>query len=370
VGTISEKFGLIVNVVRVQLCMVVDGSGSISTSEWNLTRMGVANAIRNNMPHDGSVELSIVQFADSLPGGIHARVELQPTIITTANFETIATNVSTMTHGGGGTPMAHGLFLGWQVISSSSSFSTASKHIINLATDGATSVRNLNATSDLDESGGSPNAKDDVIAVINAAEDQGLDELDIEAINLGTSERTWFVNWTARPQPGILAPPFTKPGWVRAVTNFTEFADTVGEKFQLIFNDVTPPVISNVLQQPPADNVTPVDKVEVYANVTDDLSGVRQVILNYTVNGATTYSVKMSNLQGNQYNATIQPPYPAGTNVSYILIAEDFAGNSITTLDLGYTYQYRVVPEFSILAIALMALGALFIAISFRRKHA
>jgi hypothetical protein len=56
--------------------------------------------------------------------------------------------------------------------------------------------------------------------------------------------------------------------------------------------------------------------------------------------------------------------------VSYILIAEDFAGNSITTLDLGYTYQYRVVPEFSILAIALMALGALFIAISFRRKHA
>lgn len=47
-----------------QLAMVLDGSGSISDSDWDLMRNGLANAIENKsiFPHDGSVELTVIQF--------------------------------------------------------------------------------------------------------------------------------------------------------------------------------------------------------------------------------------------------------------------------------------------------------------------
>ena len=110
--------------------------------------------------------------------------------------------------------------------------------------------------------------------------------------------------------------------------------------------DSTPPIIENVYQQPPSDSVYPDDKVVVYANVTDELSGVKQVILNYTTNNGTWFSIEMTILEDTVYNATI-PGFPYCTNVTYVIIAEDNANHTITTVDMGYTYQYHVIPEFT-----------------------
>lgn len=217
--------------VRIQLCMVIDGSGTINTIEWNLTIQAIAKGIREAIPHDGSIELTIVQFGYS--SGINARIEIQPTIVTDANYAELATNVTRMTHGNGGTPMAHGLYLAWNTIKSSSNFQTAEKQIINLATDGEPNVRNNNATSDLDGSG-SINYYDDVIAVVNSTVIEGLDELDMEGIGISNANKEWFRNWVVRPQPGVVAPPFAKPGWIRFVADVSEFADTLGQKLHAI----------------------------------------------------------------------------------------------------------------------------------------
>lgn len=133
--------------------------------------------------------------------------------------------------------------------------------------------------------------------------------------------------------------------------------------------DNTPPVIENVYQQPPSESVYPDDKVVVYANVTDDLSGVKQVILNYTTNNGTWFSIEMTNLEENLYNATI-PEFPYCTNVTYVIIAEDNTNHTITTVDMGYTYQYHVIPEFSsFLIMPLFMIATLLVVMVYKRKQ-
>ncbi len=221
--------------VKTQVCMVVDGSGSISSAEWSLIKNSTAQAINNTIPHDGSIELTIVQFGYSSP--THAKTELSPTIIDSTNYATVASQVLAMPKGGSSTPTAYGLYLGWKELKNSPNYAFQTKQIINLATDGEPDTRNYNATTDLDQSGGSLNTRDDVIAVVNNAVNQGLDELDIEGIALANATRDWFKNWVLRPQPGILAPPITKSGWIRPVANVTEFTNTIGQKFQSILTN-------------------------------------------------------------------------------------------------------------------------------------
>lgn len=133
--------------------------------------------------------------------------------------------------------------------------------------------------------------------------------------------------------------------------------------------DNAPPVIENVYQQPANDSVYPDDKVAVYANVTDESSGINQVILNYTTNNGTWFSIEMTNLEDTIYNATI-PEFPYCTNVTYIIIAEDNANNTITTEDMGYEYQYHVIQEFpSLITMSLLMLAMMLTIIMYKRKR-
>ena len=140
--------------------------------------------------------------------------------------------------------------------------------------------------------------------------------------------------------------------------------------FQTI-EDNTPPVIENVHQQPVNDSVYPEDEVMVYANVTDDLSGVKQVTLNYTYTNSTgtwNGTVVMDNVEGNLYNGTI-PAFPYCTNVTYIIIAEDNFNNTITTQEMGQEYRYHVIPEFSLqLILPILAASTLSAVVIRKRK--
>lgn len=106
--------------------------------------------------------------------------------------------------------------------------------------------------------------------------------------------------------------------------------------------DITPPNITYVSQTPPKDNVLPEDKVEVYAGVTENLA-LRQIILSYTTNNGTWFTIPMT-LHEAGYNATI-PQFPHCTTVTYIIIAEDNATNTVTTEELGYDTQYHVIAR-------------------------
>jgi hypothetical protein len=354
--------------VRTQMCIIVDGSGSITETTWAMIKNGMAEAINSTIPKDGSVELTIVQIGYSASNGF-AKTELTPTVVDVGNYAAIIDIVLAMPKSNQSTPMAHGIFLAWTELYNSPNFPFSEEQVINLATDGAANIRNNNTTSDLDGSGGnSPNARDDVIAVVNSAVSQGLDELDVEGIGNVTTYRNWLKNWVVRPQPAHLAPPFN-PGWIRVVTNSSVFAETLGGKFNAVLTDTHPPNVTDVYQFPPADQVASTNTVEVFANVTDDLSGVRQVVLNYTIDGSAPYSVVMSNLQGNRYNATI-PAFAHGTHVTYVVVAEDFVNNSVTTQSMGYDYGYEVIPELPTSLLLLVLMIATLLSVIVYRRHA
>jgi len=256
--------------VKTQLCLVVDGSGSISTESWDIIMQGIARAVNTTMPRDGSVELTIVQFGYSFDVN-YTKTEIPPTAIDSTNYITVASQVREMQQGAYGTPMAHGLYLGWKEISNSPNFATATKQVINLATDGEPNESNYNATSDLDGSG-YIDYWDDVIAVVNNAVGQGLDELDIEGIGISNSSRDWFMNWAVRPQPGILAPPFSKPGWIRVVADATEFANTLDQKLQAVIV----PEVKEIVWAPPAEGV--LVAVALTVGITSGVSAVAAAV--------------------------------------------------------------------------------------------
>jgi hypothetical protein len=133
--------------------------------------------------------------------------------------------------------------------------------------------------------------------------------------------------------------------------------------------DTTPPNITSIHQLPANDSVYPEDEVKVNATVTDDISGIKQVILLYDVNSSGTWiEENMTNLEEDIWNATI-PAFPYGTNVTYAISAEDNVGNAITTAEMGYEIQYQVIPEFSsLIALPLFIMASLMAMVAQRRR--
>jgi predicted secreted protein with PEFG-CTERM motif len=77
----------------------------------------------------------------------------------------------------------------------------------------------------------------------------------------------------------------------------------------------------------------------------------------------------MTNLEDNIWNGAI-PSFPVGTNVTYTIIAQDNAGNSISSKAQGYKFEYPVVPEFPTIALLPILFAAtLSAALVLRRKR-
>ena len=81
----------------VQLAMILDGSESTHSDKWNLMKEGLKKAIKNEdvFPHDGSVELTVVEYGGNPP---RANAELTPTIITEENYESVAQDLRNTHH--------------------------------------------------------------------------------------------------------------------------------------------------------------------------------------------------------------------------------------------------------------------------------
>jgi hypothetical protein len=78
----------------------------------------------------------------------------------------------------------------------------------------------------------------------------------------------------------------------------------------------------------------------------------------------------MTNLEDDIWNGVI-PSFPVGTNVTYAIIAQDNAGNSINSKSQGYTLEYPVViPEFpAFLILSLFMIASLLAVIVCKRKR-
>jgi hypothetical protein len=110
--------------------------------------------------------------------------------------------------------------------------------------------------------------------------------------------------------------------------------------------DTTPPNITDVIHVPVSANGTLEEGVRVNATVTDAESEVERVALKYSDGNGKWVTTEMTKLEGDVWNGDI-PAFPHGTNVTYIIIAEDTAGNTVTTEELtGAPNHYEVLPEF------------------------
>jgi uncharacterized repeat protein (TIGR01451 family) len=119
-----------------QLVLILDGSGSISSSSWNLMKQGISAAIDNDgyFPHDGTSELIVIQFGSN--SNPRARLEVSPTIVTDSNVNSIKNTINNMAQLGGYTPMSCGVYLAGDTVKGSSFFNSSKRQIFLLVTDG------------------------------------------------------------------------------------------------------------------------------------------------------------------------------------------------------------------------------------------
>jgi hypothetical protein len=102
--------------------------------------------------------------------------------------------------------------------------------------------------------------------------------------------------------------------------------------------DKFPPTIESVIRTPQGA-VQPNQEVKVSAKVTDADSGIKKVVLLYTLDGGTSWiNLTMNfNITSGFWEAII-PGQPAGTQIQYKVVAYDNAGNyaatSVTTLQI------------------------------------
>lgn len=195
--------------VNYQICVALDGSGSIGSGAFNLQITGLAHAISDPAiaPQDGTVELGVVQF-----GMGDARVEVPATVIDSAATATaVAATIQSMGQVHGGTPMAIGIDLCTVQLTRSPHFSLAVKQVINVSTDGH------------------PNDSMATMAARDAAVAAGIDELDVEAVGSGAGIN--FLTTLVYPQPAALIPPDAfSPGFVRIISSFADFEEAMREK--------------------------------------------------------------------------------------------------------------------------------------------
>ncbi|WP_259782928.1 DUF1194 domain-containing protein [Aestuariispira ectoiniformans] len=113
----------------IGLALVVDGSGSINSSEWSLQMQGYKNAINAAIPTDSSIAISGTQFATS------ASVFQTMTTVNGGNKGTIANTFGSQGQFGGVTCISCGIYAAFQdAMLSGLSFD---KLIIDVSTDGA-----------------------------------------------------------------------------------------------------------------------------------------------------------------------------------------------------------------------------------------
>jgi len=231
-----------------QLAFVLDGSGSITSLGWGIIKDGIESAIldSNIFPHDGSVELTIIQFGVG-SGGYCARLEVGPVVINNNNYQNVAGEVSNMTFGSGYTPMASGIYLVADALASSNNFGgfkPDNRQIINLVTDGNPNIATEQGELCGDGYDGYPqgkaaaeNARYYLLNALSMTSDQ--DEFDVVAINGNQGvDVDWLKTEIAWPQPGNVSWPPMSPGWVHEVIDPQEFADTVDEQFDILFKRI------------------------------------------------------------------------------------------------------------------------------------
>ncbi len=215
--------------VTTQLGFLVDGSGSIGSTNFNIMRSGYVAAM-NALPTDGTIEVTLYRFQGNTSNQIVA-----PTVVTGASLAGIISQINGMAFLGGGTPTDVGINSITSAMVGSSNYSAGLRSIINLATDGV------------------PNSQANTIAAAVASKAAGIDALTAEG--LGASLDVGFLQdivfspiagpcnncGTVLADGSTPTDPMTTNPWVLRVNDFQDFERAMLAKVQAVVNPTPEP---------------------------------------------------------------------------------------------------------------------------------
>jgi hypothetical protein len=190
-------------------------------------------------------------------------------------------------------------------------------------------------------------------------------------------------NWILTSKPlnsnaTLIAPDTSKPYFTADVAGQYVISLTVNndllvgsprEAIILAKDDVEPPSISNPYRIPEGDAL-PDQQMNVFVDVTDTQSGVKNVTLSYTTDNGTSWTgVSMNyNSTSGLWNGTI-PSQPYNSLVTFKIVAYDNAENMAVNEGESLHYNYHVIPEFPLsLANLLLILSTITASAQTRRK--
>lgn len=214
-----------VHAAVIDLGFSLDGSGSISTTEFNIMRTGLSTAL-SSIPTSGGNQYRI---AVTSYGGSGVATVVAPTIVTAANIAAIQAAVAGATKLGGGTPTDQAITATFNLFASSAT-GLGSTTILNISTDGA------------------PNSQIAAENAALAAYNAGLDGLGFEAIGFSGTGLTNMAKIAGLGTAGIASngvvlnvgdpiPNATTTGFVLPVTDFSGYSAAIGAKVQKVVID-------------------------------------------------------------------------------------------------------------------------------------
>lgn len=211
----------------IQLGFILDGSGSISGSEWNTIRGGLASAI-NLIPFGGAdtYEVSVVQFSTNASSYASA----SRILITDA---TVRSNLSTFIGGLaqlGGSTNYQAAFTTMQSVLSPTLGGAAFSYV-NFATDGEPNTCT---------SGTNPSCAITAFANLTGA---GVDNVSVEGIGVSASAALNLQTNFCYPGPCDTTNPYNFPtqGFYIGVADAAGYAAAIGNKIRVITNQVPEP---------------------------------------------------------------------------------------------------------------------------------
>jgi hypothetical protein len=222
---------------RVQLGFVLDGSGSITSTEWNTIRLGLASAI-NLIPVGGDnvYEVSIVQFATNVQTYAQASNVLLDSVAKRTNLSNFMASMPQLT---GATNYAAAFTGIGQVLSNT--ISLADFSFVNFATDGE--PNRCGGAGAAVTAPGAAASRDCAVAARNALIDLGVDNISIEGIGVTTANATFLQNSICHPGPCDTTAPFSNfpnEGFYIGVANAEQYAQAIRNKILVVTQQEVP----------------------------------------------------------------------------------------------------------------------------------
>lgn len=153
-----------VKAVNLELALLIDGSGSISSSGFALQKSGYVTGLNAAMPTNGTVTVGVWQFASSTIQSVFPLT----TIASAADLTNLVNAINGMVQIGGGTPLGAAITTAANaLVALGNSANPAIRQLIDVSTDGV--------------------ASDNAVAARNAALAAGVEQINGLLVGAGAS---------------------------------------------------------------------------------------------------------------------------------------------------------------------------------------